>query len=1293
MPKPRPPKPTWEARAADVLAGRAVDPGDLIDLIHEVNPTGRGRGAEETEARYALKSRLQSVLVHRFKADLEVAPDPKDPAVVAIRHRYRRHDACHAVIRSLDDDARSWVQRELDLAAHGGGAAPAAAGSSPGRRAPPPAAAEVDEDDDDRSADELIAAGEEAQAAYDYDRAQQCFSRAVTASGGAPAAAIAFLSFAVDALAADADALDVERRLPAATIADPSVALLLALAAARSGDDDRALRHIARARDARAAEVYALLARRAIDAGDADRAGRLLRQAEEKDPAHPDLRGLADAIAALRASERAPREAALAALVAEGRDAEALAEGAAILARWPESEPARRAVRQVEERQRAGEGKRHLAAAEEAAQRGETAAAIELVHRALTCPLAPAERQAALRRVADLEAALRGKEARKKVEQVVGLLVEADRARGLAAYADLDDALRAEVRAVVPLPVLEWMDKVRAGGRVRAAVEAVLALDRAAAIADRDPAGAAAIIAAHERMLEEVPLARSIEQRARAAAAEDQRRRAVLALREAEEALAGDHFGRAREILDRLDPRALPEADRARVAVLDAAVAAAEERHRMVKRFERLRAAGSFAAARAAAGDLAARSEGADRDRWTGEAEAVADHVRRRYGVKVEDQAGGPGLCTFPGFTRFRVTTKAWVQDGGRHMIVCTIAHAWMFLRLLDIETGRVWKSVQIALDEPMDDAAILYHPAGLYVVGRSGLFELSYPGFELVRRFERNWNRDLGLCFVDGILPPGSRMLWAKYDDLDGADAPVRLVDVDGELGGKNLPDVTTLGFVPGTKEPRLFIVRTTGDWDEGEHYPIVFSDAAGTHLGRVDVRGEPLEIAAHPSGAGTVVLGVERDAKYNHRLFVREVNERLEVYASHQLLLDFGFEHHAFMVPSLGNGMVYVVYRPKQGDDVLMALRSTGPGAPMVEAWQRPVPGRILLTHDTSGRRAFAVLDHAEGIQVAELGAEPPDLVACGNVHVGEGPLEHRTWCLGTSDDNSKAINVYVELRKLDPAARPAAIRRLEAEAGDDPEALVKVFHAVVHGAWHDDASRIIARLMERHADHPRAQLARLTHLAARSAYADLLRELEALGPDRFGPGTIEHYRHLAVATRAYLGDLDGARRELALLDEVAKPGSNCLFQIRTLRDTLAALAEPVTDEDLALDRPTIRQHHAVLRAADARLAAGDPAGAVAILDRPLVWDLQEAQSLARIAAAYLDIAAETPGDRLRKALALATFVSCASRTFAGDRHELLAPGFAYGEERIAALVSASIAWLEADHGLPRAESWLRD
>ena len=52
---------------ADVVAGRAdAGVGDLLHLIHEVNPTGRELPSEEEGRLYGLKAGLQSLLLRRF---------------------------------------------------------------------------------------------------------------------------------------------------------------------------------------------------------------------------------------------------------------------------------------------------------------------------------------------------------------------------------------------------------------------------------------------------------------------------------------------------------------------------------------------------------------------------------------------------------------------------------------------------------------------------------------------------------------------------------------------------------------------------------------------------------------------------------------------------------------------------------------------------------------------------------------------------------------------------------------------------------------------------------------------------------------------------------------------------------------------------------------------------------------------------------------------------------------------------------------------------------------------------
>lgn len=1290
MTKSRSTKGSWDAQAAEVLAGRgSVDAGGLIDLIHQVNPTGRGRGPEETAARYALKSRLQSFLIRKFARDLDVLPDPVEPGVAALRHRYRRHDACHAVIATLDEDARSWVQRELDLAEQPASSAPAVThlqGPSAVSAAPV-----RDGANDARSAEDLLRDGKEAQDAYDYEEAQRCFSGAVQASGGAVPSALAFLSFAVDALAADEEALAIERALPPATLAHPAVALLLAIASARSGDEARALRHLGRARDARAAEPLVLLAQRALDEADPERAARRLREAEEQDPAHPGLRVLGEALTKLRAKERAPREAELGAHIAAGRDREAGGLASAILARWPESEPARRALRQIEERQRTAEGRKHLVAAEEAAARGESKVALEHLHKALACPLAAAEREAALGRVRQIEAAERDKAARERAEHVAALLAGADRTRGLVAYAELSDGLRREVRARDASPTLGVLDDILAAlpsGRSKAAVDAALALERAAALADKDASAAAALLTPHERALERVPLAGVIADKARAAAAEERHRRAIAALKEAEGALAEGHFGLTRELLSRLDVRALSEAERAHVEALSLRLASVEERHRLVRRCERLRAAGSFAAARGAALDLAARSSGAEHERWAAEAAAIPEHVRGRFPVKTFALSGGPELLQHPALYRHGRSSSAWVADGGRELVLCTVEHAWMFLRVLDIESGQVVRAVRVAIDASMHDVKILVHAGGVSVLGGSGLFEVTLPDGEIVRRFEREWRRSRGSCFMSGAIPSGSRMLWGYYDDTDDREG-VKVVDVEGELGGKSFPGAKGPYLVAGAKEPRLALFKEWADEDHKRHFTVLVCDVSGAEVGRFDTRARPTRVVAHPSGAGLLLFSVDWVPDDLNKVTLVEISERFEVVASHGLGANICRFPAPEIVCALDAGMVWLRFKVQGEGDALVALRAAGPGLPLAERYRIKVPARTTLAHDTSARRAFAVVDHAGGLSVTQLAEAPPALPESGPIHQIVEPFQQMDWCAQNTSDNGQSIHQYASYRRSPEPVRRAEIERWAAAKAEDPHELNLLFYAMIHGDWDDLAEAMLARLRAIAPGDPRVLFGQFTLIARRHAFRELSDALEATGPEPFTGPALQHYHHLRAMAFAALGELGEARRHLDLGKERL---GFCGAQLEQLRAALDALVNPVTADDLGEGQPAVRQLIAVLHAADERLSVGDAAGAIAVLERPLVWDLCEVQSLARLAAAYLELPSETPGEALRKALTLATFLGCVENHIGGDRREMLAPGVAYAEARIESLRRAALAWMEADQGAPRALGWCK-
>jgi hypothetical protein len=206
--------------ADDVLDGRARPSArDLIALIHDVNPSGHDLPSRETARRYAQKSRLQSLLIHRYAEEI-VVEHTDEPGVIGLRHRTSGVDACHAVLASLDDDARSWAQRQLDL---GGEDEEDEEGESPHE-----ALAEDDDDGEGRppdapledlSTDEILRRGRAALKDYDFEAARTCFAAAF--GRGRMEAGVLLLTVLAEHLGLDAEALALEESLDRETLVSP----------------------------------------------------------------------------------------------------------------------------------------------------------------------------------------------------------------------------------------------------------------------------------------------------------------------------------------------------------------------------------------------------------------------------------------------------------------------------------------------------------------------------------------------------------------------------------------------------------------------------------------------------------------------------------------------------------------------------------------------------------------------------------------------------------------------------------------------------------------------------------------------------------------------------------------------------------------------------------------------------------------------------------------------------------------------------------------------------------------
>ena len=1186
----------------DVLAGR-VKPGaaDLLQLIHRENPTGRELGAHETAVRYARKARLQSLLIHRFAGELEVTLDPAQPGTVSLRHRGHERDGCHAVLDALDEEARSWAQRELDMAASAA-PGPSARPAAPSRRG----AERAEKHDDDLTPEGLVRRAEAAIESYDYDGARGALEQALEASHGAAGPSIALLTLLVETLGDDAGALAIETRIAGAALAEARVRALLALAVARSGDEVRSLAMARGLDDAPAAVVFTALAAGALAAGSLERAAGHVEQARRRDPSCPGLAGVVSEVATARAKVCAPAEAEVVALLAAGRDTEAEQKAGEVLARWPESAAARRALREIEERRRRSEAARLAKDAEDAAAQGD--AEVALARLALAAVAARgAEREAIEQRARQLAASAREQREAEQVDQAIRKLEVDDAKEGLAVYLSLDEPLRARVRARSARPELEWIDRMEGGrGGDRAKVDAASALAEAREALTRDPERALTLLAPHDTWLDRVPEARRVTREATAAI----RVRRVAAVRAAIDAARAElAAGAAGEALARLGAtslRDLPEGERAEAAALEAAATRVVDRRRRAETTVRLRAAGQLFEARALAEGLAEGVDEKERARWEQERNAIRADIRQRFRIEVDEE---PRAAEELG--RFRPYPAAsevpwWLTADGRGIVIVRVYERWVVVRVLDRETMLVHPTVLLRTPEPLGDVDVSVCGPTLWLTGRRGaIVEIAMIGWE-VRDFRPSSDVAAPHDVVETALlvatedPSAPRYFWVACR-ARGESFPerLRIIDLAQRRVVRELSDAWHVTPIAGLDEPRVALTRErmcTLHTPRGVVVP----------HGRLEDRLPIQELAAHPSVEGFVALVSEPMAESfepytetDRWLYLATVSPTGEVVG----LAKFPSadpERPSCVAEARGSGLVHGIVG---GDEALslFAMRS-GSDRNLTALYDVEIGGATMLVQDAGARRIVALTLHDHGAEAAELGPTPPDLPVRPRQERVEIPrLTGALHCDRPSGArNAAALALEASWRGRSDGEILRQVRGLEQAEAATPEPLVEVVFAlrtVAARSRNQEAERMIARLFARFPTHPEVRLLQASEPATAGRWAEVGELLAGVEPADLDASRAQHLHHLRALTALGEGRFTEAREEVTAA--LALEG-HC--ELDALAELLASVLSTPPGE--GAERSPLAELMAAIGAADRCFAARDPAGAQRALDRPVVW-----------------------------------------------------------------------------------------
>lgn len=1102
----------------------------------------------------------------------------------------------------------------------------------------------------------LLRLGRDAEDAYDLDGARDWYQQAFELAAGRSEEAIALLCFLVESMAAYDDALRLEEQLSIEAKKHPEVCSLLGLAAAHSGDSERARKYLASGAGRRAAEGFVVLARHALNAREPEEAQRLLVQARQVDPSQPEVVTLLAEAERQRASARRPMEEAVERAANEGNDELTALAARELLARWPGSSVGRRVLWEVEARRKRAEARALVVAAEEVVEQGEFARAVALLRQAEALGAESLEER--IQTVQRLDA---GQRERERVRSVLQALAAGTSERALVAYLGLEEHLRAEVCVNSAFPELGWLDELRPvlGERdTRGLVSAVLALARAVA---SEPEEALRVLAPHEAVLDGLPQGRMCLEEARRAVAERKHSVAQQALAEARAAFEQRQYERAGLLLTQVDEQALIGPERDELAQLGARLTRWRVDERRLAQFNEKMSRGAVFEALEVVREALADADECERDAWRERRIEVVRKSREVLRLHVTDCASA-SMSESASWYNFE--TWRSLHPSGERLFLGRSFGRWIFLRVYDLRERRVVQLVRLYAPEPLGLVQLQVDEGSLWLVADSGaILELAIPSWEPLR-----WLTATKLCKegerVDGaLLVPGSRFLWLVAEDMTTRHLSLRVFDLARSRTQRVLGRGAFPSYVPGSA-PQVLV----NDLE-------LAGRVHASHGAVVQVLSTPgilrvVELAASPSGEGWVALVALDDDGGPMSLAL--LDPRSGCVSREELVDSSNEAPHAFAT-SREACMAYVMYSGTDGEWWLMGARISSASVEL--RFRTRVSNYAVLVSDIYALRVVLVAPTRRGEPVVVmLGDSAPDIEPDelqGAMPRGDALLmlcgRHPR-----SRDSSSLAKHAKEMRTESERARfvQSLLDKRGVTLGD-----VLSLAAALREVRLEGAAELAERwALERFGRQPALQAHHAEWQAMAGAWADVaatLSHVDAESLEALEPEARMHVYHLNGVALLRAGRLEEA--QTVFLRGSAVPG-RC--DLEGWGELAAALLKPRRSP--RGDGSRVRFLVESILAADEQLACDQPVRAREMLDNSEVWAERECQSFARLAHATLLAGSADEVERFHEELILAAYIAVYEET-GRSRRELPLVERAWPEAKLADVAKRAGDWLK--------------
>lgn len=936
----------------------------------------------------------------------------------------------------------------------------------------------------------------------------------------------------------------------------------------------------------------------------------------------------------------------------------------ALLKHWPDSPGARRALAFVAQRRRQEQGERWYQEATQALAQGNWELAAQKCRTAREHGLVPTE----------LEQAIQTARQQREQAQLQACVAEladtrAGTAEALSRYVQLPEHLRLAVRRAVGNPILDWLEALelpRAIAPTHAAIEAVLALQRAETMVD--PEAVLAALLSHEKILQRLHYAQRLLTRTQAALLTRRRLLTEEQLIRAEAEFAAGELLAAEQRLADVELRALDAPLRERMRQLKERLT---RRHGFLSRVDDLQrylAADDLLRAQEEVTGLLELCEPAERPAWATRHQEIAHRIKQQWCLR-EFSLSGTGLAELVhtqvalDYDASQLQTIHTRADG--ELILAHSHGAWLILFVIDLRDATVRRALTLRTPHPVHRPHVVIGEQRVYVLGDEYVLALDWTNKTVcawtdLKAFVAPEDR---IELTYGV--PGTDYLWIS--------------------SGVEMPEQATVVDARRWRARRVVRARPMLQPYLGGHAPAMaaFDDDNGARL--FDASGalgaelglphrETCGLAIHPMRRGSVALLVEPPPDAPGALQPLALVEANSNSNSTELRLEGShYEQASALVTSLAEQLAFVAHYSPQGLE-LHAYSATESG--LQHVWRTRCAQGCVFVQDLGAQHVLALFPTGSGLTLAKLGRTPPVVPQEDDGERELPDFSGRLWCQSEPLELPGAVQQQLRERRTAAQTREL-IEQLRAQYATDVNVLLAMTPRVLPSqrSGHLD---FVERLSPGHLllAYYRADLA-----VQQQSFEEAGRWVAAIEVERLPQRIRRHFLHLLGIVRMRAGDLREARQ--AWKRAARYPGQCRVEACLQWLDALHAAHRPIK-EARNPSRMQVLAHG--LRSAERDLARGDFEKARRCLEHPEILAAAETQSLARLAAAYLNlpIIAATDGLRfLHKALVLTRLWEL--KPGAWDAREVFLPRTHWDGERLKSLQLAAEEWLSEHLGTP--------